>query len=141
MPAGSSGKPLAVKLGIKPDYTVGLIAAPAGAENLLQHLPEGVDLRLRAQGRFDVIVFFCRRRRQLESRFAALAARLASNGGLWVAWPKKSSKLDTDLSFEAVQRTGLAAGLVDNKVCATSAARASWLTSSANPRSPRRPRQ
>ena len=118
MPAATSGRPLAVKLGIKPGHTVGLIAAPAGVEDLLQQLPKGVDLRLRAQGRFDVIVFFCRRQRDLERRFAALAARLVSNGGLWVAWPKKSSGLDTDLSFEAVQRTGLAAGLVDNKACA-----------------------
>jgi hypothetical protein len=65
-----------------------------------------------------VTVFFTTSRNELETRFAALKNTLAPADGLWVAWPKKASKLETDLDFEAVQRVGLDAGLVDNKSCA-----------------------
>jgi len=60
-------------------------------------------------------VFFTTRREELERRFAALKETLAPADGLWIAWPKKAAKLDTDLDFDAVQRVGLAHGLVDNK--------------------------
>ena len=118
MPAGYSGTPLARKLGIKPRHTIGLISAPDHAEEILAPLPDGVILRRRAQGRFDVMVFCCRRERDLARRFSGLAAKLVANGGLWIGWPKKTSGLATDLSFDVVQRIGLEAGLVDNKVCA-----------------------
>jgi hypothetical protein len=65
-----------------------------------------------------VVVFFTTDRAQLERRFAALRDTLDPADGLWVAWPKKASKLETDLDFAAVQGFGLAAGLVDNKSCA-----------------------
>ena len=64
------------------------------------------------------MVFFTTRRSELERRFAALKRTLAPADGLWIAWPKKASKLDTDLDFGAVQEIGLAAGLVDNKSAA-----------------------
>ena len=118
MPAGYSSTPLAKKLGIKPGHRVALMAAPDHAEEILAPLPAEVAVRRRAQGSFDVMVYFCRREKDLAARFSKLAARLVKNGGLWVGWPKKTSGLATDLSFEVVQRVGLAAGLVDNKVCA-----------------------
>jgi len=62
-------------------------------------------------------VFFTARRSELEARLPALKATLGPADGLWIAWPKKAAKLDTDLDFEAVQGAGLAAGLVDNKSC------------------------
>jgi hypothetical protein len=65
-----------------------------------------------------VVVFFTTDRDALEQRFASLRDTLEAADGLWVAWPKKSSKIETDLDFDAVQRTGLEAGLVDNKSCA-----------------------
>jgi len=65
-----------------------------------------------------VLVFFTSRRAELERRFSALKQTLAPADGLWVAWPKKSSKLETDLDFAAVQQIGLDAGLVDNKSAA-----------------------
>jgi hypothetical protein len=74
--------------------------------------------KLGAKPGTEVVVFFTTRRDQLERRFAGLKATLAPADGLWIAWPKKASKLETDLSFEAVQKIGLAAGLVDNKSCA-----------------------
>jgi hypothetical protein len=74
--------------------------------------------KLGAKPGAEVVVLFTARRAELERRFAALRDTLAPADGLWVAWPKRSSKLDTDLDFDTVQRIGLAAGLVDNKSAA-----------------------
>jgi len=71
--------------------------------------------KLGAKPGVEVLVLFTTRREELERRFAALKATLAPADGLWVAWPKKAAKLDTDLDFAAVQGVGLAHGLVDNK--------------------------
>jgi hypothetical protein len=65
----------------------------------------------------DVLLFFTTERRALRTMFPALARAGNRDGGLWVAWPKKSSGIENDLSFETVQRAGLDAGLVDNKSC------------------------
>jgi hypothetical protein len=65
-----------------------------------------------------VTVFFTANRDELEQRFRALRDTIGAAEGLWVAWPKKASKLETDLDFDTVQRVGLEAGLVDNKSCA-----------------------
>jgi hypothetical protein len=118
-PAGYSGTPLPRKLGIKEGHRVLLAAAPDGFD--LGPLP-GVTVQRRATGSaYDVIVVFTPDRRALEKRFVPLTARLVSNGGLWVAWPKRSSGLATDLDENVVRDVGLAAGLVDNKVCAIDA--------------------
>ena len=74
--------------------------------------------KLGAKPGAEVVVFFTTRRAELERRFPALEKALAPADGLWIAWPKKASKLDTDLDFAAVQEVGLAAGLVDNKSAA-----------------------
>ncbi|HUJ92853.1 MAG TPA: hypothetical protein VLW05_09145 [Gaiellaceae bacterium] len=71
--------------------------------------------KLGAKPGVEVLVLFTTRREELERRFAALKATLAPADGLWVAWPKKAAKLDTDLDFTSVQELGLAHGLVDNK--------------------------
>ncbi len=103
--------PLPKKLGIKAGSRVALQKAPQGfAEEL------GVKPRLR--GEFDVAMLFATRQGELKRAFTPLARRLAPAGGLWVAWPKKASGIPTDLTFESVQKTGLDAGLVDNKSCA-----------------------
>ena len=74
--------------------------------------------KLGAQPGVEVLVLFTTSRTELERRFAALKKTLAPADGLWIAWPKKAAKIETDLDFEAVQETGLAAGLVDNKSAA-----------------------
>jgi hypothetical protein len=74
--------------------------------------------KLGARPGAGVVVCFTTTRADLERRFDALKATLDPADGLWIAWPKKASGIDTDLTFDAVQRTGLAAGLVDNKSCA-----------------------
>ena len=71
--------------------------------------------KLGARPGVEVLVLFTTRQEELERRFPALKATLAPADGLWVAWPKKAAKLDTNLDFDAVQSVGLANGLVDNK--------------------------
>jgi hypothetical protein len=74
--------------------------------------------KLGAKPGVGVVVFFTTSRAELEHRFAALKKTLDPADGLWIAWPKKAAKIDTDLTFETVQGVGLANGLVDNKSCA-----------------------
>jgi hypothetical protein len=105
-----SATPLPQKLGIKEGTRVALHGAP---ETFAQKL--GIEPRLR--GEFDVAVLFATRRGELTRSFAPLARRLAPSGGLWVAWPKKASERETDLSFDIVRGVGLDTGLVDNKSC------------------------
>jgi hypothetical protein len=112
-----SGTPLARKLGIKPGHVVAVVGAPDGFLRELD-LPDGVTVRTSARGSLDVAVLFAGSRAQLKRRFLTLMRNLDPAGGLWVAYPKKSSAIETDLDFAWVQRFGLAAGLVDNKSCA-----------------------
>jgi hypothetical protein len=109
---------LARKLGIKDGARLAVLSAPEGFDRTLGRLPDGVHVRRQARGRVDVIVFFVTRRAELSRRFPTMARALEPEGGLWVAWPKKTSGVATDLVFEVVQDIGLGGGLVDNKVCA-----------------------
>jgi hypothetical protein len=110
-----SGTPLPKKLGIKEGHAASFVSAPPEFRKSLGELPPGVEIRDRPRGPLDVVVLFSRRRTDLERRFGALGRAMDPAGGLWVAWPKKSSGIENDLSFEVVQRIGLDAGLVDNK--------------------------
>ncbi|HEV2912629.1 MAG TPA: hypothetical protein VGX92_04875 [Pyrinomonadaceae bacterium] len=116
--AGYTGTPLIRKLGIREDYRVALVNAPGNFRAELGTLPDGAVIVPRLRQSLNLILFFAASRRELSANFAKLAARLTPDGMLWVAWPRKSSGVSTDLSFEVVQRTGLGAGLVDTKVCA-----------------------
>lgn len=118
MSAGYSGTPLAKKLGIREGDTVALVGAPDGFERELDGLPEGVELRHRAGGKPAVVVMFTTQARDLEKRFPPLAKSVWPNGSLWVAWPKRSSGVTTDLDENRLRDIGLPHGLVDNKVCA-----------------------
>ncbi len=120
-PAGYSGTPLVRKLGIKPGARLALISAPDGFDRTLGELPVGVAVRRAARGPLDVIVAFFIDRSRLERRLTALRTALEPAGGLWIAWPKRASGVATDLTEDVVRELGLAAGLVDNKVCAIDA--------------------
>ena len=73
--------------------------------------------KLGAKPGAGVVVYFTTSRAELEQRFEGLKATLDPADGLWIAWPKKAARIETDLTFDVVQQTGLAAGLVDNKSC------------------------
>jgi hypothetical protein len=116
--AGYSGTPLLSKLGIGEDARVAFPEAPDGFRELLGELPAGVVLKSRASGPLDVIVFFTRRRAELERRLPALRRAMEPAAGLWIAWPKRASGVETDVTEDVVRDLGLANRLVDNKVCA-----------------------
>jgi hypothetical protein len=116
--AGYSGTPLPKKLGIKTGYRVEFPGAPDYFLSLLAPLPDRMELVEDDETALDLIVFFTRSRDELARRFAELAVRLVPAGILWVSWPKKASKVATDLDENVVRDIGLAAGLVDVKVCA-----------------------
>lgn len=116
--AGYSSTPLAKKLGIKEGSRIGLVNAPKDFERELGELPSGAHFVKRLTNSLDMILFFVLTERALAQDFARLAKKLATNGMIWIAWPKKSSGVTTDLSFDCVQRIGLEARLVDVKICA-----------------------
>jgi ABC-type Na+ transport system ATPase subunit NatA len=117
-PAGYSGTPLPKKLGIKEGAAVAFLDAPADFPKTLGPLPDRVTVRDRMRGPLDVIVFFTVRRADLERRIERLKAALDPAGRLWVAWPKRASKVETDMTEDVVRDVALALGLVDNKVAA-----------------------
>jgi hypothetical protein len=105
-------------LGIEEEHTIALLGAPHGFEATLDGLPDGVAVRRQARGTNDVIVSFHTRRADLERRLDTLLRAMDVDGGLWVAWPKKTSGVATDITEDTVREVCLPLGLVDNKVCA-----------------------
>lgn len=116
--AGYSGTPLIKKLGIKEGFKVGLVNAPKSFGKSLGKLPAKSKISINLTGSLDVIILFASVANVLDTQFAILADKLSENGSLWIAWPKKSSGVATDLSFNVVQAIGLNCGLVDVKICA-----------------------
>ena len=116
--AGYSSTPLPKKLGIKEQSRLAFVNAPDGFVDYLGPLPEGAEVMKRLIKPIDLVLLFVTTERALIKDFAKLAEKLTTNGMIWIAWPKKSSQVTTDLSFERVQRIGLDAGLVDVKICA-----------------------
>jgi hypothetical protein len=116
--AGYSGTPLVDKLGVKQGDRLAFPGAPQGFRSTLGPLPEGTTVKARASRPLDMIVFFTTSRSQLRRRLPRLRAALDPAGGLWVAWPKRSSGVPTDMTEDVARELGLANGLVDNKVCA-----------------------
>ena len=116
--AGYSDTTLLKKLGIKEGARLTLVNAPDGfARELGQFPKDAVQLSATAKD-LDFILFFTTSVASLQKTFSKLAARLRPNGMIWISWPKKSSGVTTDLTFNNVQRIGLNAGLVDVKICA-----------------------
>ena len=113
--AGYSGTPLPKKLGIGADSTLALIGAPDG---VVTDLPSGVTVKRQARGHADVVVAFFTERRAFERRLEALGRMIFPAGGLWVAWPKRASGMETTMDEHVVRAAALPQGLVDNKVCA-----------------------
>jgi hypothetical protein len=118
MPEKIYNTPLVKKLGIKENCRLVLVDAPDDFLSKLTPMPEGVETSPGRSELIDVAVLFVTEAAVLKKEFPKLRKRLAKTGGLWVAYPKKASKVKTDITFEVVQGLGLSSGLVDNKICA-----------------------
>jgi hypothetical protein len=117
---GYSGTPLPKKLGIKEGSRVAILNGPKGFTATLGELPLGATTTTKFSGKapYDVVIAFITRGTDLAPRLAATRPRLTAAGAIWVAWPKKASKVPTDMTEDVVRAVALPTGLVDNKVCA-----------------------
>lgn len=123
-PAGYSGTPLPKKLGIKPGHRVRFVGAPPEFADALGELPAPLDIVASGDDgatALDLVVFFTTSADELRARFDRLARSLVPAGMLWIAWPKKASRVPTDLTEDVVREIALARGMVDVKVCAIDA--------------------
>ena len=118
MTAGYSGTPLAKKLGIRQGDVIALVEEPATFRDDLELAPELVTFRTSLRGSPDIAVLFFASRSKLEHRLPIAARAIFPDGAVWVAWPKKASKVPTDITEDTVREIALPMGLVDNKVCA-----------------------
>lgn len=117
---GYSGKPLAAKLGIRPEHLVLLDNAPDGFA--IEGLPAGTTLARRAgRSPYDVVLMFCPDRARLAKRLPVLLEKTVPAGMIWTAWPKRSSGVATDLDENGIRELALPLGVVDVKVCAIDA--------------------
>ncbi|MEA2257136.1 MAG: hypothetical protein QOG35_3181 [Solirubrobacteraceae bacterium] len=112
-----SGTPLPQKLGLKPGMVVAFLDAPDHLDALLGDL-DGVTVRRRLRGRVDGVLCFVTARRDLERRAARLREAVAPDGMVWACWPKRASKVATDVTEDVVREVLLPTGLVDVKVAA-----------------------
>jgi hypothetical protein len=115
-----AGTPLPRKLGIGEGDEVALIGAPERFEDTLGQLPDVASMHtdLADEARYDVIVAFITERAELEADLPRLRSRMAPACGLWIAWPKRASRMPTDMTDQVIRDVALPTGLVDNKVCA-----------------------
>ena len=118
MAAGYSGTPLAKKLGIKEGHVVAWLDAPDDFDQAIGELPDGVTVNSRLGKGIDVLVQFVTERRTLAQRLPRLKDAVFPAGAAWIAWPKKASKMPTDITEQTIRDVALPTGLVDNKVCA-----------------------
>jgi hypothetical protein len=115
---GYSGTPLPKKLGIKDGFTVRLVAAPSEVQTELKPALAACKIPCDSKAPLDFAMVFTKSKSELTMEFKRSAKVLAPAGMLWISWPKKSSGVATDLDENVVRNIGLAAGLVDVKVCA-----------------------
>ncbi|HEX5927205.1 MAG TPA: DUF3052 domain-containing protein [Baekduia sp.] len=118
MSAGYSETALVQKLGLKDGMKAAILGAPDGFDDTLGALPAGVAVARRLGGSKHMVILFVTERAVLVKRLDAVRAAIAPDGMLWVAWPKKAAKMDTDLTEDVVREVVLPTGLVDVKVCA-----------------------
>jgi hypothetical protein len=116
--AGYSGTPLAKKLGIKAGSRLLLIDAPPSFATLLEPLPEAVELVAKSTAATDIVHLFCRQKSVLKAALAGFRRSLRDDAVLWISWPKKSSKVPSEISEDTIRELCLPLGWVDIKVCA-----------------------
>jgi len=117
-PAGYSGTPLAKKLGIKDDFHIDLINAPEYYLCLFTDLPANLYFENDKDSKIDLIHFFTKSQEEYKTILSQLKTRIKPNGSIWISWPKKASKVPTDITEDIIRNFALQIGLVDIKVCA-----------------------
>jgi hypothetical protein len=117
---GYSGTPLAKKLGLKPPLTLVAIGAPAEYRSWLGKLPAGVRIASKVGKPLQAVHLFVTRRARMEKELTKYRQQLEQNGFVWVSWPKKAAKVDTDITEDTIREVALPLGFVDIKVCAVS---------------------
>ena len=117
-PAGYSGKPLIVKLGIKTGFTICVINPPENYYEILGEMPAAINVKTKLSGNNDFIHFFTDNEKEYSSPLPSMKKHLAKSGMVWISWPKKSSKVATNLDENVIRNFALKNGLVDIKVCA-----------------------
>jgi len=118
MPAGYSKRSLVEKLGIKPGSRISILHSPEGFDATLGPLPASATLLPKATKEMDYIHAFFTSGKALDREFPVLMKALKQNGTLWISWPKKAAKVETDVTETVVREIGLRHGLVDVKICA-----------------------
>jgi ribosomal protein L22 len=116
--AGYSGTPLSKKLGIKSGQRIYLKNPPSNYDRLIAPIPDNVNILSRVSNDLDLIHFFTRNRNELRANIKMYMSKIKKDGMIWVSWPKKSSKIVTDITEDAIRQAALPLGLVDIKVCA-----------------------
>ncbi|HUN82365.1 MAG TPA: DUF3052 family protein, partial [Phycisphaerae bacterium] len=119
--SGYSGTPLPKKLGVDKGRSVYLVGAPADFERSIADGSSGQDIRRTGKAPADVVMLFARSKADFVKRLPSSKKLMNEGGGMWIAWPKKASGVSTDLTENVIREHGLAAGLVDYKVCAIDA--------------------
>jgi Protein of unknown function (DUF3052) len=117
---GYSGTPLTKKLGLKAPMSVLTIGAPREYASWLGELPEGVTLCSKAKSPIAAAHLFAIRRAELTAHLTSLRKTLAPAGFVWVSWPKKAAKVETEVTEDVIREVALPMGFVDIKVCAVS---------------------
>jgi len=117
---GYSGKPLLNKLGFKPPLNLVAIDAPVEYSSWLGELPSGIQIVTKAKKDVEAAHIFVTKRNVLEQALKTLRKQLQQTGFIWVSWPKKSSKVPTDITEDTIRDVALPLGFVDIKVCAVS---------------------
>ncbi|MEO7988914.1 MAG: DUF3052 family protein [Chryseolinea sp.] len=115
---GYSGTPLAKKLGIKEGYTIRLVNPPDYYFELFDDLPKDIKIAKDKKSKKNLIHYFTKQLADLEKDIVSLRNEIESNGMIWISWPKKASKVVTDIIEDDIRALALANGLVDVKVCA-----------------------
>ena len=116
-PSGYSGTPLAKKLGIKEGFTVSIINQPDYYFNLFTDLPK-IKITEDKKTKKDFIHYFVTEEKELIKNIKSLKEQIVQKGMIWISWPKKSSKVETDITEDVIRNLALKNGLVDVKVCA-----------------------
>jgi len=116
--AGYSGTPLAKKLGIKPGHRLAVSGAPTNYAQLVAPLPEGVRFERGPSADTDIVHVFASERATLTKALRGLVTKMKPEAAIWVSWPKKAAKVETDITEDTIREIALPMGLVDIKVCA-----------------------